>query len=144
MLCHSGRGLVIVLVGKFWASGSSGQSIERRKRRDSRRSAGNAGTAKRAPERRDRLHSRSLFELETGSANLAAFNADLVSLPDDVSGSPPIESLLDAEVSRYLEAYHELMLRPKTEMDDIEYETRGITPYSDRKLLFNTKRITPC
>ena len=43
---------------------------------------------------RDLLHGRSLYELETGSANLAAVNADLVPLPGDVSGSPPIESLL--------------------------------------------------
>ena len=49
MLRRSGRGLVIVLVGELWASGSPGQPIERRKRRDSRLSAGNAGTADRAP-----------------------------------------------------------------------------------------------
>ena len=41
---------------------------------------------------RDLLRGRSLYELETGSANLAAFNADPVSLPDDVfeSGRPPL------------------------------------------------------
>ncbi|CAK0813458.1 unnamed protein product, partial [Prorocentrum cordatum] len=88
---------------------------------------------------RDLLRGRSQCELETGSANLAASDADLVSLPDDVSGSPPIESLLDAEVSRYLEAYHELMLRPLTEREDIESETREITPCTDRKLLCNKK-----
>mgnify|MGYP006888786037 CR=1 FL=1 len=49
---------------------------------------------------RDLLHGRSLYELETGSANLAAFNADLVSLPSDVSGPPSLESLLAASVSR--------------------------------------------
>ena len=54
MLRRSGRGLVIVLVGELWASGSSGQPIERRKRRDSRHSAGNAGTAITAPETPER------------------------------------------------------------------------------------------
>ena len=44
---------------------------------------------------RDLLHGRSPRELETGSANLAALSADLVPLPGDASGSPPIESLLD-------------------------------------------------
>ena len=71
---------------------------------------------------RDLLHDRSMYELETGSADLAAFNTDLVSLPGDVSGCPPIESLLDAEVSRYLEADKELMMQPATGTDDIEFD----------------------
>ena len=58
MLCHSERGLVIVLVGALWASGSSGQPIERRNSGTAVRapgtpglpySAGNAGIANRAP-----------------------------------------------------------------------------------------------
>ncbi|CAK0895708.1 unnamed protein product, partial [Prorocentrum cordatum] len=72
-----------------------------------------------------------------GSANLAAFNADLVSLPDGVAGPPPIESLLGAEVSRHLGAHHALMLRPLTELENIEYEAREITLYTDRKLHYN-------
>ena len=73
---------------------------------------------------RDLLHGRSLCELETGAANLAAFNADLVPLSRDVADSPPVEPLLDAEAPRYLKADHEVMLRPETEIDDIAYETR--------------------
>ncbi|CAK0907421.1 unnamed protein product, partial [Prorocentrum cordatum] len=88
---------------------------------------------------RDLLRGQSLCELDTGPANLAAFDADLVSLPNYVSGPPPIESLLDAEVSRYLEAHHELMLRPVTDLESIESETREIAPYTDRKLLYSEK-----
>ena len=88
---------------------------------------------------RDLLRGRSLYDLEAGPVNLAAFNADLLSLPQDTSSSPPLETLLDDSVSMFLEAYQERMLRPVSEREPIIAETKEITPYTDRKLLYNQR-----
>ena len=95
MLCDSGRGLVIALVGALWVSGSSEQPIERRKHRDSRQSAGNAGNAKPAPVRRDRRRSAG----NAGIANRAPGSPDQPLERQKLSSTTPEERCVGIPVA---------------------------------------------
>ena len=63
-----------------------------------------------------------------------AYQAELVSLPQDCHGCPQLSQVLPADDRRFLEENSELMLKPASAVDGSE-----VVPYWDPKLKYNRK-----
>ena len=88
---------------------------------------------------RELLKGRSVYEVESGNVNLAAYQEELLSVPDDVRDCPLVSDVLPAGARHYLEAYHERMLRTPEEFEEAERTGPHIQPYFDARLKYNKK-----
>ena len=88
---------------------------------------------------RELLKGRSVYEVESGNVNLAAYQEELLSVPDDVRDCPLVSDVLPAGARHYLEAYHERMLRTPEEFEEAERTGPYIQPYFDARLKYNKK-----
>ena len=85
---------------------------------------------------RELLHGGSPYEWKPISETIASYQADLLSVPEDVTGCPALSSVLPEDDLKFLEESSELMLksdgdRPSDEM--------LVEPYWDPLLKFNKK-----
>ncbi len=67
---------------------------------------------------------------------LASYQADLVSLPDDITNCPLLVTVLGDDDQKFLEENSELMMRTKSEVEALE---TPVEPYWDPILKFNRK-----
>ena len=81
------------------------------------------------------LRGGSPYDWKPTNETLASYQAELVSIPDDVRGCPDLGQVLPRDDLRYLEEKSELMLRCVEDLDQSE----PIAPYWDPKLKFNKK-----
>ena len=88
---------------------------------------------------RELLKGRSVYEIESGNVNLAAYQEELLSVPDDVRDCPMVSDVLPAGARHYLEAYQERMLRTPEEFEEAEKVGPRIQPYFDARLKYNKK-----
>ena len=75
------------------------------------------------------------YDAKPTSETLASYQAELVSLPDDITKCPELSQVLHEHDRRFLEQTSELMLRPAEDLAEVE----PIEPYWDPKLKFNRK-----
>ena len=81
------------------------------------------------------LRGGSPCDWKPANETLASYQAELVSVPDDVKDCPSLAQVLPHDDLRYLEEKSELMLR---HVDEVE-QSEPIMPYWDPKLKFNKK-----
>ena len=67
---------------------------------------------------------------------LASYQADLVSLPEDITNCPYLGTVLGDDDQSFLEEGSELMMRPRSEVESLE---TPVEPYWDPILKFNRK-----
>ena len=82
---------------------------------------------------RSLLRGGAPYDWKPSSETLASYQADLVSIPDDVSGCPQLTEVLPPDDCRYLEEQSELMLSECSSADE------GVGPFWDPALRFNKK-----
>lgn len=80
------------------------------------------------------LHGGSPYDWKPSAETLASYQADLLSIPEDVSGCPSLSSVLPEKDLIFLEENSELMLK---EQDDVPGTL--VEPFWDPKLKFNLK-----
>ena len=68
-----------------------------------------------------------------GLGDIATFETGAVSLPDDVHNSPSIGALCPASASHHLEEF-ESMLRPLSEVQEMDGTIGKVVPHQDQKL----------
>ncbi|CAE7907067.1 unnamed protein product, partial [Symbiodinium necroappetens] len=82
---------------------------------------------------RSLLRGGTPYDWKPSNETLASYQADLVSIPDDVSGCPLLFDVLPHDDCRYLEEQSELMLAEFAGAEE------GIEPYWDPALRYNKK-----
>ena len=82
---------------------------------------------------RSLLHGGSPYDWVPSNETLASYDPELLSIPSDVSGCPPLRDVLPESDCHYLEEKSELMLSAEFEQE------ASVRPYWDPKLRFNKK-----
>ena len=82
---------------------------------------------------RSLLRGGTPYDWKPSSETLASYQADLVSIPDDVSGCPLLLDVLPPDDCRYLEEQSELMLAEFAGAEE------GLEPYWDPAVRYNRK-----
>ena len=75
---------------------------------------------------RELLHGGSPYDWKPTNETIASYQTDLLSVPKDVRGCPPLTSVLPKEDPTFLEEKSELMLKPAGEMPREEMLVEGI------------------
>jgi hypothetical protein len=80
------------------------------------------------------LHFRSPYQSGSGSVNLASYQSELVSLPEDVRKCPSVGAVTPDEARQYLEENGQRMLKTETEYQREIAEKPLAKAYWDQKL----------
>ena len=88
---------------------------------------------------RELLRGRSVYDETSSNVTLAPFRLEQVSLPQAAGQSPELREILPDHALSYLEGYQERMLRPNSEVRDLEEQVGHIQTYTDPALTRNRR-----
>jgi len=89
---------------------------------------------------RELLRGKALYGTDLADTNLAPYQFEIMSLPDDVNSSPDLVDLLPPDARRYLERMNQLMMRDEADLRRLEETGPETIPYTDKLLKSHPKK----